>query len=469
LVMNSESTSRVLQSEDRNVCFPWFSSNSGPEGSPDKEVKKEKEEKEKNATPPILIETGQYTSIVLAAFGAIRIDVGSETAKAHPFLLLVLSLPLASVQIVSLLSLRLNLDYHVKVGMSDHPNVLAPTKLLMIILVQIMCFKYMISSLRLLVFLLNPINWLEIKRPQSKDWVPRAFQKGCIGTIMGLLSRPFLLAPWAIIGMLLRLIIGYMACVDSMSIILQCDKVQTTIFNAVGLVFVAQLTEPYWEFVASIFAMKNEHDDKWRIELDPSVWSTDAEDKIKDSDVLCKNFLECLVKWFPFLRRCHGASVMEDVAAIATIFLVYLRAIFVVAHSFKTTVLPAARDVCTLWRWQNDQARYRKLLAWSYTFFEDHLTIIPLRNRTEMLHEQWVNYHNNTDPCKPGGKYYRIQLSDYWGLLRTHPAHIGLALFVVLLVLLGKSFFSFIFLTFQRCSKEDADYEPVNEQEEDEE
>jgi len=85
LVMNSKSTSRELQSEDRNVCFPWFSSNSGPEGSPDKEVKKEKEEKEKNATPPILIETGQYTSIVLAAFGAIRIDVGTETAKAHPF------------------------------------------------------------------------------------------------------------------------------------------------------------------------------------------------------------------------------------------------------------------------------------------------------------------------------------------------------------------------------------------------
>jgi len=266
--------------------------------------------------------------------------------------------------------------------------------------------------------------------------------------------------------------IGYMACVDSLSVVLQCETVQDTVFNAVGVVFIAQLNEPYWDFIASIFALTNEHEEEWKVELDSRVWSTDG--KIVLQGASCKAFFEAAVKRLPILRRCNGAFVMEDTLAIFMVFLVYMRGTFMIVQALDTLVLPATRDVCTLWRWQNHAEEGRQLVAAGYSFFIDHLTFIPLRNVTEVLHSHWLISQNNTDPCQPGGKYYRMQPSQYWHLARKHPVHVCLALFVIFIFLLGKSIASVIFLgCHQRSasSQKDSsqyDYVPASAEEADE-
>jgi len=48
---------------------------------------------------------------------------------------------------------------------------------MMILIVQLMNFKLVINSARLMVFVLNPITWLEMRHPKRQQWVPVMYQE----------------------------------------------------------------------------------------------------------------------------------------------------------------------------------------------------------------------------------------------------------------------------------------------------
>jgi len=337
------------------------------------------------------------------------------------------------------MAIRLDMHWKAKVGQMGDTSVLPPLKLLMIFIVQLLSYSYLMVSMRLLVFILNPLTWLEVKHPQKMDWVPNLFQGTACANIIASMGLPSFLSPWAILALLLKLMIGYLVCIDSVSVILQSPSVPDTIFNALAITFLAELHLPYWNFVHSVFQLQTaKPEEGTQFALDSDVWDVGTRTlsdhgKKKTRTPNCSNWI---AKCFPFLTRAGGAEVMEDLVPFLMILVVYVREIFVVAQAFDTAVLPAARDVCTIWRWQNNKGN----LFWSripqaVVFFEDHLSLVAIRNKTEMLEKIMAKTYPG--PCLRGGEFFRITLPDFRILTSRYPLKIGAGIFLIMVVLLG--------------------------------
>jgi len=141
---------------------------------------KENGEVPRTTVADVEIMEGMYTSVLLAAFGRITIELGPKEhhkCKVHPFFLLILCVPLFVMQLSAILALRVDMNWQMRVGQLSNSNILAPLKLLMIFIVQLLSFKYLTNSLRLIVFVMNPITWVEIKRPRKTEWLPKVLHR----------------------------------------------------------------------------------------------------------------------------------------------------------------------------------------------------------------------------------------------------------------------------------------------------
>jgi len=463
--------------------YPLMTSQQGvPAVSPSKNSQcqqPKKSEEDKAATADVDIPLGMYTSVLLAAFGQVSIRLGHEerhTAKVHPFLLFLCCIPLYVVQTSVLTALVLNVDWKVRVGLSDHPNVLQPIQMMMIIVAQLMGFRYLVNSARLIVFVLNPITWLEIKHPNKLQWVPKSYRETKCAIIAANLVRPMVFAPWAISALIMKFTVGYLICTLSVSIILSGLTVQDAIFNSLALTFLADLAGPWWHFLHTTFQLetKDAEEDSatFSFFLDSGVWkegsSTLSEYGKKKANVLAA-CVQQAVLYLPFLTRAGGAANMEDLVPFIVIFMVYTKVIFMTAQAFDTTVLPTVRDVCTMWRWQNHQGGLSSVVPPIVVFFEDHFNPVAVRNKTELLHFKMSS--NLTDPCEPGGKYYTLGASEAHTLFCKYPLHIWASLFLVVFALLGHRISSWIFSKVLReeDNGEDAEGDEDEEEEEDEE
>jgi len=265
------------------------------------------------------------------------------------------------------------------------------------------------------------------------------------------LAKPIFLAPWAVVALTFKFVIGYFVCVDSASIILESANVHDAVINSVAITFLAEINEPYWHFVYSVFHLTagTDGDDSLQLSFD-DVW--EGEDRKLNKKSQKKSFMprmtEQIAGCFPFLTRAGGAAVMEDMVPFFMIFMVYIRGIFVISQAFDTGVLPAVRDVCTVWRWQNHGATFWVLPRMMFVFFEDHLSIINVRNKTELLVAKMGA--NFTEPCSPGGEFFRLVTSDYPHLIRKYPFEIWSSMSLVMVVLLGHRISSFIFWRLRR-------------------
>jgi len=75
-------------------------------------------------------------------------------------------------------------------------------------------------------------------------------------------------------------------------------------------------------------------------------------------------------RWFACFRRSRMGRKAEGFAAFIGAFLLYTRQCIVLLYALDTNVLPMARDVCTLWRWETDRAKtvHFNLVATAYHF-----------------------------------------------------------------------------------------------------
>jgi len=401
-----------------------------------------------------------YTSVVLAAFGSITIKLGprdDDFAKMHPFFLLIACVPLFLIQISTLMALRLDVDWMVEVGKMGHPNVLFPVKVLMIFTVQLMTFGYLVNSLQLLVFVCNPITWIEIEHPTAQHWVPKTLQKTKMGQTVASVVNSIWFHPWTITSLVLKFVVGYIVCIDARSIILQSGSVQDAVINSVATIFIAELSEPYWHFLCSGFHLAVHNEGDVHFVLDSGVWTKQSR-SLEDDSATCRErgislsqrgknrtcmpgCVEKAAKYLPFMTRAGGAGTMEDLAPFFAIFALYVRECFVVAHAFDSAVLPSVRDVCTMWRWQNNKGSCGFIQP-AFSVFIDYLSLVGIRNKTELIETKMAL--NSTAPCEQGGKFFALQYSDYSKLIHKYPFHLGISITLILFVLLGHRIICFV-------------------------
>merc|ERR1712232_274602 len=189
----------------------------------------------------VFFDSDMYDAVVAAAFGGVKINLDKDASMiVHPFWLFLCCLPLWVLQLSVVFFLRLDEDLeghvhnhaeHGKGTWQVMGNSLLVMQIMSIVVVQAMLFKELLGALRLLVLVLNPSTWTDIRRPDPTK--TRSPFRSMFGSTF--------VAPFPVIAMLLKTHIGYTVCVDSISIILACENEKSVIFDSLVITFIADL------------------------------------------------------------------------------------------------------------------------------------------------------------------------------------------------------------------------------------
>mmetsp|Transcript_46453 Transcript_46453/g.122718 ORF Transcript_46453/g.122718 Transcript_46453/m.122718 type:complete len:520 (+) Transcript_46453:74-1633(+) len=309
------------------------------------------------------IEDGMYVAVLVAAFGGVRIPLKERGhVKIHPIFLFILCVPLLIAQGSTLFALRTDLHL-VRPVYDDSPasQQLLRLKILMAMILYCMNFKMLANSVQLMFFIMNPITWVEIKNPTWNQW--GGSLNGCLPIkLKKVLFATPLIAPWAFLAVGMKLLVAYLVCTDSVSVIFEADSIKEAIFNSLALAFVMDLSQSWWNCVAHVFHLSPL--EEFFFKLSPErVWT--EEGNIKE-ERLRELFFPALMKCIAritnirigavrttrtFLSRGAGARRVENFFALVVMYGICKRQLLVVLFAINTNVLPAARDVCTQYLW----------------------------------------------------------------------------------------------------------------------
>jgi len=306
-----------------------------------------------------------YTAVLVAAFGGVKIELSpGRRAKVHPFLILLSCLPVTSIQLSAIIALRsdmaLEQPFHDN-GASDRGSQLLTLKTVMIVVVFVVTFKTLLSSVQLVLFLLNPITGLEAKLPTLEQWVgPRNVQNPLICCSFSWVS----MALWSLIALMLNVFFTYSVCGDSMSVILEARTTTDVIYNSLAITFIADLGRIWWEFLASVLHMSPITDFRFKLMNTNEVWLRGGEltPQIQQS-LICPELTNFIITWThwgcvaricnanrTFLSRGAGARRMETSTSMVLMYIAYKRQLLMLLLAIDTNVLPAARVACAYWR-----------------------------------------------------------------------------------------------------------------------
>lgn len=221
-----------------------------------------------NANADVAFKEDIFHSVLVAAFGGVKANLEKdESMMVHPLFMFVFCIPLFMIQMSVITFLRLDMDltdHFIKYEEGHHwhveGNLVLTAKLLMMLVVQLLLFEDIRSVLQLLVFALNPTSWSDIKRPDPDEM---RLKSG-----ISMVWRPWFLAPWAIGALIMKVIVAYFVCVDSVSIILATETVKKAIFEALAMVFVVELASVWFVCASSAFHLDPFKDFKFLIASD---------------------------------------------------------------------------------------------------------------------------------------------------------------------------------------------------------
>jgi len=246
-------------------------------------------------------------------------------------------------------------------------------------------------------------------------------------------------------AMFLRGAIGYWVSVDSVSVILKCKSVGDAIFNSLAITFIADLSQPYWEGVSSCFGLEVDNDFKWLINKE--AWDHDGTLSCQEKKFVSFSApISFLAKSCRFLRRGEGFELIEDMTTFIALSFLYLRQLFVVVFALKTKVLPAARDVCTMWRWQEGESQYLVLVAKIFSFLADKMSLVDTRYALDAITDDMEE--GTGHPCET--KYRRMLRSDHVDLIKEYGGPMGLGIAFIVIVLFGRRLMVCIYLISSR-------------------
>lgn len=301
----------------------------------------------------------------------------------------------------ALMFLRLDMDLHKTVHLHHEVgyenwvlrgNTLLTMQLLFVFVVQANLFNELIGSLRLLLFVLNPSTWTDIRRPDP------AVMRG----LVRFLYYPTFVAPLPVLAMMFKCVIGYQVCVDSISIILACDSERDVIYDCLVIAFISDLDEVFWNVCSVIFHF----DDFQGFDL-----KTASHEFVKRCRAEVK--WRPLHTWLKCLRRAEGGRKWASFLSFAIVFVFYCRQLTVMLFALDTNVLPMSRDVCTLWRWDRGKTEDLQWLAWLVGMLENYFLVMNTHDRLRDFDEvcssseydrmRWRDvvrmFHEYTDVC----------------------------------------------------------------------
>jgi len=388
----------------------------------------DEDEDEAGDTLEMEMDTGIYTAVVLAAFSGIHTKTldGLGWMSVHPLVILFLCFPLFVSQISAMLALRLGIMRSILSEEIRPTESLVVLKVMMTLCLQMMTFSYLMRTLKLLVFVMNPLTWIDVVHFRD-EWGQVARRRYWVRRLMRFLCHPVVLSASSSLACLMRFIIGYMVHIDSVSIILAASEVRGAIFDSMAVTFITELQVFYWETCQYVFRIKSQR--AFRFEMNRYAWT--SEGKLSEATrhrLVCPNFVRCVANWLPCLRLGQGVSSFQTAFIFGLLFLLYVRQIMVVAFALETKKLPVARDVCTTWRWMHkrDQAWWNPVVLG----FNVVLHVSPLDLKKDIENEV------NGTLCAPDGEFTAMTLEDIMHMIHARPAGIlgGVALVCVLLL-----------------------------------
>lgn len=391
----------------------------------------------KDATEVADLDEDMYFSVLVAAFGGIDRQVGTKHhPKAHPFLLFVLCLPVYEVQISLIFALHVGMKGvfgkfykdHLDEEVRFHEDRMLKLDVLLIGVLYVSIFPQLMSTLRLFFFVVNPLTWLEIHRPPKEKWEPKWPRTA------PLFDTPMLM-PWSLLALVMRFSVVYLVCLESVSLILSTKGVMNTIFNSLALSFVLDLSRQWFRFVQIFLKVNSPKDFAFR--LKPEVWSgNDLKEEASDRSLRVR-ILRCVVKITSIpgrssiLRRNHGAHEMERFATSVVLFIIYSRQLFTVVDALDKNIVPAARDLCAVWRWHNGKDHSVPLWHW---VFEGVNRMMVINLAEESNHYQDKTFKLAEHCMQP--TYSLRDFGDSLALWRKHPVLVSL-MYIGLVFLCG--------------------------------
>lgn len=377
------------------------------------------------------VQLGAYSSVFVAALGQVTYSSpGDVKALLHPCKLLVLAMPLFICQLTAIFSLRADIVQSERISVinsainnstssSDvlvlkhsaediHVHAHLSLKLLFIVIVQVMYFDYIMNTSRTILFLLNPLVWVELRTDKKEEWedVPNAglFRK----TIHMIYTyKVFLLLP-ALFAMYLRFQITWLVIVDSISIILVGEKVEDTIFDCLAITFLLELNAFWWKILHTVFHLEPLDATEVTVQYNQGVWKTPCSKRSELSELgrdiaICPRVVNFLSKNLP-LRDGHGGRWSESVIVSMVAYFLAMRQFALVSVALDTNISPMARDVCWEWRAHQESQVWNRLWKWFIT----NVMFVDVKHLTDDIVKDTLGQ----DACSPGGKYTRTEMSD---------------------------------------------------------
>jgi len=335
------------------------------DGSPGTSASNLKEDPCVLTSAQVSLEPSIYTAVLAAAFGGVKIELSpGRQAKVHPFLIWLFCLPVVTVQVSAIMALRTDmaLEEPFHDPESDKGRQLLRLKIVMVIIVYVLNFKMLLNSTQLILFMLNPLTTVEAYQPSLQQWVGPDRARSCWSSCC---FSWLAMAPWPLLALLLNAGFIYSVCSDSMSVILDADTATDTVFNALAFTFIAELSRNWWDFLASILHLSSLNDFKFRLLQSDKVWQRDGTLTHQMQEKLCwPELTNLLIRWThwkwagemfdssrTFLSRGAGARRIETSVSLVLMYAIYKRQLLSLLLAIDTNILPAARDVCTYWRW----------------------------------------------------------------------------------------------------------------------
>uniref|UniRef100_A0A7S1AXM5 Uncharacterized protein n=1 Tax=Noctiluca scintillans TaxID=2966 RepID=A0A7S1AXM5_NOCSC len=245
-----------------------------------------------------------------------------------------MALPVWCLQWATLVFVSLDFDLEEVVKTKSHTteSILTTLKIMMIVVVQLNLFGRTLRCARSLVFVLVYANWADDSRVTPTD-----------GTLFNvpltLIYGKCVCGFFSVVAMLTKMGIVYATAMQSVSIILDSDNAPDVLFNCLAATFVAQIDELWWVTMSEV------------LQIDPTLEfpRTRGRNRIERDTEEEEEEPTPSVR---FLRRCMPGRLFF---AQVCVFVLYVRLVSVVFYAYHTDILPAARDVCTQWRWLSHQ------------------------------------------------------------------------------------------------------------------
>ena len=140
------------------------------------------------------------------------------------------------------------------------------------------------------------------------------------------------------------------------------------------------------------------------------------------------------------------ARQCEHTLTNTLLLFIYFHQLCIILFAYKTDILPAARDICTQYRWFSHHADYHYLdvVASWFIFAAQNMVLIDARNATMTRFEEQLSHslntsHGSVQGCElkkrhPYGDYFRMTVKDRLELFEGLPTGVWLMMLIVLLV-----------------------------------